>query len=266
MYTTFFGFARLPFEAAPAHDDLFHAPALDELHSRLSYLVATRSIGLLTGEPGTGKSTALRRLRDDLHPDQVRCLYLFDTDIGANDFCRHLALELALEPPWSRASTFRAIQAEVQRLASERHLTVLLVVDEAHALRTEVLALLPRLTNFDWDRCGRLALLLAGQTGLRQRLRLAHLESLAQRVTVRFNLDGFDRDTTRCYLEHRLRLAGLDRPLFTEPAIEALFTASRGVMRRLDSLAHHALAIAATARARLVEPEHVVNAAEETRA
>jgi type II secretory pathway predicted ATPase ExeA len=266
MYTTFFGLTRLPFEAAPAPHELFRAATLDELHSRLSYLVSTRSTGLVTGEPGTGKSTALRRLRDDLHPDQVRCLYLFDTDIGANDFCRHLALELGLEPPWSRASTFRAIQSEIQRLATERRLTVLLVVDEAHALRTEVLALLPRLTNFEWDASSRLALLLAGQTGLRQRLRLAHLEALAQRVTVRFNLDGLDRETTSAYLEHRLRLAGLDRPLFTEPALEALFAASRGVMRRVDGLAHYALATAATNRARLVEPEHVLKAAEETRA
>lgn len=266
MYTTFFGLTRLPFETPPAGADLFRAPALDELHSRLSYLVSTRSMGLLTGEPGTGKSTALRRLRDDLHPDQVRCLYVFDTDVGANDFCRHLALELGLEPPWSRASTFRAIQTEIQRLAAERRLTVLLVLDEAHALRTEVLALLPRLTNFDWDASARLALLLAGQSGLRQRLRMAHLEALAQRVTVRFNLDGLDREATRSYLEHRLRLSGLDRPLFTDPALEALFTASRGVMRRVDSLAHHALAAAATNRARLVEPDHVIKAAEETRA
>ncbi len=109
-------------------------------------------------------------------------------------------------------------------------------------------------------------MLFAGQAGLRQILRLSHLEALAQRITIRFALRGFDRDTTRLYLEHRLQLAGLHRPLFTAPAYEALYDASQGVMRRIDTLAHHALAAAATSRAKLVEPEHVVQAAEELRA
>ena len=108
-----------------------------------------------------------------------------------------------------------------------------------------MLALVLLLANFDWDATGRLAVLLAGQAGLRQILRLSHLEALAQRITIRFALRGFDRDTTRLYLDHRLQARfGLSRPLFTAPAHEALFDASQGVMRRIDALAHHALAAA----------------------
>ena len=98
------------------------------------------------------------------------------------------------------------------------------------------------------------------------KLRLAHLEPLAQRITVRYALPRLDRAATRLYLEHRLRLAGVDRPLFDEPALESLFAASGGLMRQVDSLAHHALAAAALGRARLVDADHVLRAAEETRA
>jgi type II secretory pathway predicted ATPase ExeA len=265
MYRAYFGFQRAPFERDVPTEQLFLAPALDELHARLRYLVDTRGLGLLTGEPGSGKSTALRRLRDSLHPDQVRCLYVYDTAVNAADLFRQIALELAIEPHWSRALTFRAIQAEVVRLSRERHVSVLLVIDEAHRLRPDVLGLFPLLTNFDWDGAGRLAILLAGQIGLRQTLHLAHLEALAQRITVRYNLRGLDRDTTRAYLEHRLTIAGLDRPLFAEPAIEAVFGASQGVMRRIDAVAHHALVAAAAAKARIVDIDHVARAAEEVR-
>jgi hypothetical protein len=122
---------------------------------------------------------------------------LHDTLVNPADFCRQLALVLGLQPEWSRAMTFRLIQQEIERLVQERHLTVLLIVDEAHNLRPDVLALVPLLANFDWDATGRLAILLAGQAGLRQILRLSHLEALAQRITIRFALRWGWRPTSR---------------------------------------------------------------------
>jgi type II secretory pathway predicted ATPase ExeA len=265
MYRSYFGLHRHPFDREVPTEHLFAAPVLDELHARLNYLVETRGIGLVTGEPGSGKSTALRRLRDGLHPDKVRTLYIHDTAVNAADLCRQIALELCIEPHWSRAMTFRAIQAEVAHLSRERHLTVLLILDEAHRLRPDVLDLFPMLANFDLDSVGRLAILFAGQAGIRQKLRMGHLEALAQRVTIRYNLPGFDRDTTKAYIEHRLRIAGCDRPVFAAPAVEAVFNASNGLMRRIDALAHHALAAAASGKTPIVDIDHVARAAEEVR-
>ena len=128
-----------------------------------------------------------------------------------------------------------------------------------------MLAELPLLVNFEWDSQARLALLLVGQIGLRRRLRMAALEALAQRVTVRFTLEGLDRDGTRAYLEHRLKTAGADRPIFTQQAYEAVFGASQGVMRSVDFLAHHALVSAAASKQSLVDAEHVARAAKEAR-
>lgn len=264
-WTTFFGFNQDPFARDLPPEKRFVTSDLDELQARLQYLVETRGIGLLLGAPGSGKSTALRRLRDSLHPEQVRPIYLHDTAVNIADLYRQLALELGIEPCWRRAMTFRAIRAEIDRLLTERKIAVLLIIDEAHRLHSEVLAELPVLTNFGWDGDARLPILLAGQPGLANRLRMASLEALAQRVTVRYQLHGYDRTTTSAYLDHRLTVAGVGRPLFTEPAVEALFNATQGVMRRIDSVARHALVAAAAQRAKLVDIEHVRAAADEVR-
>lgn len=266
MYRTFFGFARPAFERDLAPDQLFRTPTLDELHARLLYLTETKGVGLVYSDPGCGKTTALRRLKEALHPDQVRLVYLHDTAINAGDLYRQLALALGVEPHWGRAMTFRVVQQEIVRLATERRLTVLLIIDEAHRLRPDVLAELPLLTNFDMDSGARLALLLCGQSGLRQRLRMADLEALTQRITVRYVLRGLDREGTKLYLEHRLRVAGVDRPIFSEPAIEAIFNTSQGVLRRIDGVAHNALNAGAAARARIIDADHILTAAEELRA
>ena len=109
MYRTFFGFSRPPFGRDLPPEQLFRAPTLEELHARLCYLAETRGVGLLCSEPGCGKTTALRRFKEALHPDQVRVVYLYDTAVNAGDLYRQLALELGIEPRWSRAMSFRAI-------------------------------------------------------------------------------------------------------------------------------------------------------------
>jgi type II secretory pathway predicted ATPase ExeA len=265
MFIPFFGFSAHPFVRDLPPEQRFKAPPLDELHARLSLVTETCGTGLFTSEPGCGKSTGLRRLRDELHPERTRAVYLSDTSVHTSDLYRALALELGVAPAWSRAATLRAIKAEIERLYKTRRQSVLLVLDEAHKLRNDVLAEVPVLTNFEWDGVPRLAVLLVGLPGLAGRLRLSVLEPLAQRVTLRYALRPLDRDTSRAYLEHRLRTAGADRPLFTEPAFEALYGAAQGVMRRIDVLATHALAAAAGARARLVDTDHTRLAIEETR-
>ncbi len=260
-----FGFTHLPFHNDLHSNQLFDHPDLDELHARLRFLVEHRALGLLTGEPGCGKSTALRRLHDTLNPEQVQILYLSDTLGSARELCTLIALELGLPPSISRARLLRDIQQEIRRRVEERGLDMLVILDEAQGLRPVVLGLLPHRRNVGWDRRPPLALLLSGQTGLRQKLRLAHLEPLAQRITVRYHLRGLDREHSEAYLLHRLRLAGVDRPLLAAEALEALHTASAGIMRRLDSLAHHALALADAEAQLSVSAEHVQRAAQELR-
>ena len=181
------------------------------------------------------------------------------------DIYKAIAWELGLTVERSRSSAHHAIRTEISRLAKEARQLPVLVIDEAHHLRNDVLEDLRLLTNFAMDSENRMCLILVGLTELRRRLAMAVHESLSQRLVVRHHLTGLERDEVDLYLSHRLRLAGCELPLFEPPAVEALFQGTRGLPRQINRIAHYALSAAALDNARTVNAGHLQNALDELR-
>jgi type II secretory pathway predicted ATPase ExeA len=263
MYRKHFALTHFPFDLTLAPEDLFASTALAEAQARLTHLLELRAIGLVTGEAGCGKTTVCRRIVAALHPGLYRVFYVPLSTGHVMDMYKSIAWELGLPTERNRASAFRVIRQEISRLTLEAKQRVVLIVDEAHHLRNEVLEDLRLLTNYEMDSHNRLCLLLVGLSELRRRLAMAVHESLAQRIVVRLHLPGLTREELPEYLAHRLRLAGCHLPLFDPPAVEALYQASQGLPRRLNRLAHFALTSAAIEKARTVSPEHVQAALQE---
>lgn len=176
-----------------------------------------------------------------------------------------IAWELGLPTERNRAGASRAIREEITRLVTEARQQPVLVVDEAHHLRNDVLEDLRLLTNYEMDAENRLCLLLVGLTELRRRLSMTVHESLDQRIVVRHHLPGLARDELPRYLEHRLRLAGTELPVFTKPAVEGLFQATNGMPRKVNRLAHYAMTAAALDSKHQVDDQHLHAALEELR-
>ena len=263
MYLRHFAFTRLPFETPAETDELFDSSARREAEARLGHLVELRGIGLLTGEVGSGKTTVCRRLTAGLHPGLYRVYYVSLTTGNVLDMYKAIAWELGLPVERSRAAAYQAIRTEISRLVTEAKQLPVLIIDEAHHLRNDVLEDLRLLTNFAMDAEQRLCLILVGLTELRRRLAMAMHESLAQRLVVRHHLAGLDRDEVDAYVRHRLRLAGCELPLFEPPAVEALFQSARGLPRQINRIAHYALSAAALDNAKTVNAEHLQHALDE---
>ena len=263
MYQRHFALTRLPFETPEQTDELFDSAARREAEARLSHLIELRGIGLLTGEPGSGKTTVCRGVTDALHPELFRVCYVALSTGNAMDMYKCIAAELGLPVEHFRAGAYRTIQSEITRLACEARRQPVLIIDEAHHLRNDVLEDLRLLTNFAMDSAARLCLVLVGLTQLRLRLSMAVHESLAQRLIVQHHLRGLQHEELEHYLAHRLRLAGCEVPLFEAPAAEALFQGSRGMPRLVNRIAHYALSAAALDEARTVSADHIHKALQE---
>lgn len=257
MYEKHFGLTRHPFGKDIETDDLFASASLRELEVRLAHLVELRGIGLVTGESGSGKTTACRKAAAALHAGLYRVLYVPMSTGNAMDLYKTIAWELGLATERNRAGLYRQIRTEVTRLCQEAKCRPILIIDEAHHLRSEVLEDLRLLTNYAMDADNRLGLLFVGHPELRRRIGMAAHEALSQRIVVRHHLGGLARDELPGYLTHLLRRAGTELPLFEPAAQEAIFQATSGLPRKVNLLAHHAMLAAAVAKAKAVSAEHV---------
>jgi general secretion pathway protein A len=213
-------------------EDLFPSATSRELETRLTHLLDLRGIGLITGDSGSGKTCACRKVLTQLHTGLYRVLYVSLSTGNVMDLYKTISWEMGLSVERSRAALYRQIKSEVSRLCGDARARPILVVDEAHHLRPDVLEDLRLLTNYQMDAENRLCLVLVGHPELRRRLTMAVHEALAQRIVIRHHMAALTREELSAYLAHRLRLASAEHALFEPAAEEALFQATGGCRAR----------------------------------
>jgi general secretion pathway protein A len=260
MYCKFFALKQWPFPKDLDPDQLFKCPSVTEFEARLRHLVEMRGIGLFTGEPGCGKTTVCRKVASSLHTGLFKTFYVCNSSGGVMDLYKLIAWQLGLPVERSRAALYRSISAEVTRLCTETRISPVLFIDEAHLLLSELLEELRMLTNYEMDSKNRLCIALVGQPELRRRINMAVHEALNQRIVVRHQMGIISLEETGLYLEHQLRLAGTEMPIFEKAAVTAIHQATSGLLRRINALAHHALIAAAGVSCRTVSAELVESA------
>jgi general secretion pathway protein A len=263
MFEAFFGFKKSPFSDSPDAKQFFPSQAAAQIKARLQFLVDHRGAGLLTGEVGTGKSTAARTFIAGLNPSLFKIVYLQWTSGTTSDLLRQIALELDLEPAHLGGDLARQISGAIVRLNESKKQHPILILDEAQLLRHNTLEHIPLLLNFNMDSVHYLTLLLVGQPLLRRTLSLQIHEPLRQRIAVQYHLQGLSRDELDAYVAHQLKTAGVSQPLFDDTARQALYQASKGILRKVNSIALAALRLAASRKANVVDEPILLDAAAE---
>lgn len=242
-YTTRFGMEENPF-LKNSREILFENAEFREVQTRLDCFLITKGFGVLTGGSGKGKTTSVRVWVRKLNPSLYKPVYSCLSTLNVTEFYRTLADTLGLEPKYRKNDNFKLIQNEILRYAVEKRITPVIIIDEANHICNAILNDLRLLFNFEMDSRDRAIVLLTGLPSLNHTLQLGIHESLRQRVTMNYNMEGYSKDEAKAYIQTKLQGVNCTRQIFNDNALEALANAASGVPRLLNKLADRSLMIA----------------------
>ena len=242
MFQQFFGFTRVPFSKDISPQDILSTCGQTELGARLTYLVREQGIGLVTGEIGCGKSTAVRSFVSSLDPNRYLVIYLSNPTLGMNGLYREILTALGYEPPFSKPKMVARIRSAFDDLIRTKQRFPLLILDEAHLLPPTAFEQFRLLLSTHMDSRSLATLLLIGPPALAQTLHLSIHEAFRQRLTNSYQFSPLDLKGTLEYIQHHLRIAGYtSRSPFSDDALKRIFEYTRGIPRQINRLCTTAL-------------------------
>ena len=233
-------------------------------HARLKrafqQTIDDRTLGVLSGEPGVGKTTAMRNLIAELPRPDYQVLYLCNASGSPLDLYRAIAAEIGVRSSHRRGELWTDIKKTVVHMVDEKAVVPVVVIDEGHRLSDIFLADLAGFLNFAFDSRDVLPVWLVGQPSLVKRLHQQQHEALRTRIAVEMRLEALDRQTFGAAVEHAFKAAGATQAVLSDPAVELLFRASRGVLRVAAKILRVAMRMAHEKNQAFLD-EHIFEAA-----
>jgi general secretion pathway protein A len=253
MYKEFFGLEDTPFTLTPDPRFIVFTPSYNEVLASLYYgLENAKGLIVLTGEVGTGKTTALRWILRRLD-SSVLAAYVFNPRLSIDEFYHHVTQMLNIKD-WTNKAELLQVMGKVLEERHRRGLRTVLIIDEAHELSDYVLEEIRLLMNFESDNAKHLQIVLTGQPELREKLNQSNLRQLKQRVALRCKMHALPNvDEVERYITERLLIGGSDQPnIFTPGAIDFIFQCSEGIPRQINNLCDNAMLAAYAAGEQII--------------
>lgn len=238
MYEAFYGLNNKPFQLNPDPSFYFGSKQHRRASAYLDYgLHQNEGFIVITGEVGAGKTTIVRGMLDSLDPEKVVAAHLVSTQLDAEDTLRLVGAAFGLRTKdVSKADVLMSLEAFLINETGKGK-RCLLIVDEAQNLTPRAVEELRMLSNFQYGNHALLQSFLVGQPEFRQILQSPHLMQFRQRVIAACHIGPLDVEETRAYIQHRLTCAGSSGlPEISPEAYEAIFKASNGIPRRINSV------------------------------
>jgi type II secretory pathway predicted ATPase ExeA len=243
MYRQFFGLKQAPF--GKDFDALFDTGQLASFEQQFRWLLQSPGIGLLTGEPGLGKTAILRHITHTLNPHQYKVFYIAETDFKRLDFYRHLAGIFGIAPSYYRSGLWRDMKQYITEMVTQKNIQPILIIDEAQNLSIDFFRDFPSFLNFVFDSKDYLTVWLVGHPELGRLINRPQFAALASRIQARFELKPIvDKEAFHKLITHGFTQAGCAHHLLSDTGIEMLRIASQGNPRQIHRILITALRLA----------------------
>ncbi len=244
MYHEFFGLKEPAFSIAVNPRYLFMSDQHREALAHLLYGIQNGGFVMLTGEVGTGKTTIIRCLLEQL-PENTDIAIILNPTANAPELLCTICDELGVSYI-SDELTVKNLTDALNEFLLDNHRKgrkTVLLIDEAQLLKVPVLEQIRLLTNLETTTEKLLQIMLVGQPELKKLLARPALRQLSQRITARFHLEALTPAETKAYIHHRLKVAGLpdhQRP-FSDAIIKKIHEFSGGIPRLINVLCERLL-------------------------
>lgn len=244
MYEDYYGLEEQPFQLTPDPKYFFYSASHKEAYAQLLLgIELRRGFIVLTGEVGTGKTTILRAIMHEIN-DNTRTALIFHTLLSAKGLLQNICKEFSINTDGCVSKTDYVMRLhDFLQEVNDQGGNAVLIIDEAHNLKGEILEELRLLSNFETENTKLLQICLVGQPELLATLSRQDLRQLNQRISLKFHLGNLSLEETAEYIRHRLSVAGskIVGELFAADAIAAIHRLSDGTPREINKLCENAL-------------------------
>jgi len=241
MYKRFYGLSEKPFHIAPNPEYLYFSSKHQNALTYMEYGIREGAgFVLLTGEVGTGKTTLIRYLLNQIEAE-MKVAVIFNTNVNSDQLLELILREFELDSvagdkPKNLETLYQHL---IQKYAQNEK--VLLIIDEAQNLSDDALEEVRMLSNLQTDNDLLLQIMFVGQPELKAKLQRPSFSQLAQRIIVNYHLMPLTHEETRMYIASRLEKADGSPEIFTADAVNKIFLATKGIPRLVNLLCDSAL-------------------------
>jgi type II secretory pathway predicted ATPase ExeA len=255
MFMPVYGLQTTPFTRTLNTDDILATASVKELQARLALTIRERGIALVTGEVGSGKSTAVRAFLASLDPNRHTLVILTWPIPSPGALYRQMLMALNQPVPFGATAQVATLRAVLADLIQTQRKTPVVVIDEAHLLGHALIDPLRTLVSAQLDSQSLAALILIGQPELKRTLQLSPHAAFAQRITHRCHIEPLSLEATLAYIQHHLKVAGLKdgAPIFSDDALKRIAEWAQGLPRRINQVCTAALIAGAVAKAKVID-------------
>lgn len=256
----FFGLKEDPFRLTPDPAYFFPSAGHNEALLSLNYLVEQREgFCLVSGEPGTGKTTLISVFMENWK-EKAEIAMILTPRLSPEEFLMAVLDDFNVKSEKSNKNDILKAFRDFLVERSQEGRPVIIIVDEAQNLPDETLEELRLLSNLETDKSKLLQIILMGQPEIEEKLRSSGLRQLNQRITVRIRLSPLSTEEALDYINYRLIKAGKGFLRLDERLKKPIHRFSAGVPRIINILSSRAIMIAYLEGSNVVSRKHVMYA------